>query len=358
MRVLLNGKQFQTKTEAVDFLSENYNTTRKIVLERWNDLKNVNGHIIASESDFCVTKTNKKTFYYRGNIYKTAKEVYDIANVPKNKRYGRIYEKELMKSCEIINMEDIIESHKSHTNYEFEEFVKDCEKWYKTHDSDPSINSESLFERRLCYKIGSVRKGYNNFLNPNYAVGTSKLNEAEITALNQIGFHWNGNPVRNSMVQQSLLFYMLKAFPTTEHRNRTVLKRSENLAGQVVDIYVPEVNLVVEFHDTYHHTSPRNQHWDVCKTVNLAKRGIDFIRIVGKNVPSISNEIYEYQENVSKHFDEINTDFDTFSPETLEATLKNVFKVICLKYNRKCPDIKIIRDWRNIENLISDVKKK
>ena len=49
---------------------------------------------------------------------------------------------------------------------------------------------------------------------------------------------------------------------------------------------------------------------------------------------------------------------EQFIRNYISDTLKKVFKVICLKYNKKCPDIKIIRDWRNIENLISDVKRK
>jgi hypothetical protein len=169
---------------------------------------------------------------------------------------------------------------------------------------------------------------------------------------------------QTSFPEQILLFYLKKNYPKAK-------SRSEHVFGEVVvetDIYIPELNLAIEYDGYYFHRNKQSS--DLYKNKVLYENSIPLIRIREKGLPSltdyntknilnIGSEIQSRKEMVKELFKMLNNCFSlSISTETVQFDIRNDrveiinnYKNIHESKNLTISNPEIAKEWNYAKNL-------
>ena len=140
--------------------------------------------------------------------------------------------------------------------------------------------------------------------------------------------------------EQILYYYLLKHFPDTE-----LTYHAAWLGRREIDVYIPSIQVAIEYDGEYWHKS--TQHRDLKKSDLIKEHGDLLIRIREEQLEEINDGSYHIIVPSKKY---------TF--DRLDEPLREVFRVINQERALAvCPDIAVLRDWKEILSTAQTNKK-
>lgn len=139
------------------------------------------------------------------------------------------------------------------------------------------------------------------------------------------------NEIKTSFPEQAIYFYLKNIFEDTQNRM--------DIIGNEVDIFIPSMNLGIEYDGSYYHNSKESLKREQNKYNHLKEVGIKLIRIreKGLNLPSYADyTLYLIKKNNDKE---------------IENTIYNVFDIIKELFNYEIEmDVDLSSDRQKIYN--------
>ena len=91
-----------------------------------------------------------------------------------------------------------------------------------------------------------------------------------------------------SFPEQTIMFYLLKFYN---------IKNRYNEFGKELDIYIPSLNIGIEYDGRYYHNSEKSIQRDIAKNLYFAEKGVRLLRVKESNRNSINSDVISYKHD-------------------------------------------------------------